>query len=318
MAIASVVATINGTQTTLNWNHETSRYEATIQAPAETSGSNNGGQGPGVGENAKGKGYYPVSITATTTYGASTTVNDETDGVVGAACRLEVVEKVPPTISPVSPTQGALITTGTPEISFTFSDSGSGINTASCVFTVDSEPQTLSFTGTVSDATRTGTYTPSAPLSDGAHTIVCNISDYDGNAATQVSYTFTVDTTDPELVITTPEDNSSISSTEVLATGTVNDAHGIASLVCQVNSSANTQSITVGEEGAFSQMITGLNDTSQNTLTFIATDTSGRTTTIVRHVNVDTSLPVIVSVSISPNPSDAGSTYVLSVEVQSS
>lgn len=318
MAIASVVATINGTETTLNWNSETQRYEATIQAPPETSGSNNTGQGPGVGTNALGKGYYPVFITATTTFGVSTTVNDQTGGEVGQACRLEVVEKVPPTISAISPTQGALITTGTPEISFTFSDSGSGINTASCVFTVDDEPQTLSFTGTVSDATRTGTYTPSVSLSDGQHTVVCNISDYDGNAATQVSYTFTVDTTDPELVITTPEDNSSISSTEVLTTGTVNDSHGIASLVCQVNSPSNTQTITVGDGGVFSQMITGLNDTSQNTLTFIATDTSGRTTTIVRHVNVDTSLPVIVSVSISPNPSDAGSTYVLSVEVQSS
>ena len=318
MAIKSVVATINGTETTLNWNNETSRYEATIQAPPETSGSNNKGQGPGIGANALGKGYYPVSITATSTYGASATVNDQTGGAVGEACRLKVVEKVPPTISAISPTQGALITTGTPEISLTFSDSGSGINTASCVFTVDEEPQTLSFTGSDSDATRTGTYTPSVPLSDGEHTVVCNISDYDGNAATQVSYTFKVDTTDPELVITTPVDNASISSTEVLATGTVNDAHGIASLVCQVNSASNTQTITVGVGGAFSQTITGLNDASQNTLTFIATDTSGRTTTIVRHVNVDTSLPVIVSVSITPNPADAGATYVLSVEVQSS
>ena len=204
MPITSVTATINGVPTELNWNAETSKYEATIQAPAETSGSNNAGQGPGVGENAQGKGYYPVSITAENSFGASVTVNDDTDGAVGQACRLKVLEKVVPTLSAVYPTEGALVTNSTPEFDIQFTDSGSGINTASCQFLLDGEPQTLVFDGTNASPTRNGKYTPAEALADGNHTFTCTIADFDGNTSTQLSVSFTVDATDPALNITSP------------------------------------------------------------------------------------------------------------------
>lgn len=317
MPITSVTATINGVPTELNWNAETSKYEATIQAPAETSGSNNAGQGPGVGENAQGKGYYPVSITAENSFGASVTVNDDTEGAVGQACRLKVLEKVVPTLSAVYPTEGALVTNSTPEFDIQFTDSGSGINTASCQFLLDGEPQTLVFDGTNASPTRNGKYTPSQALADGNHTFTCTIADFDGNTSTQLSVSFTVDATDPALNITAPVEGASINTTTVQLVGTVSDSVGVKSVVCQVNSPDNQQTVTVGAGGAFNQTITGLTDATQNTLTIIATDTSGRTTTIVRHVNVNTTGPVIVSVTITPNPADAGATYTLSVECTS-
>lgn len=317
MPITSVTATINGVPTTLNWNADTSKYEATIQAPAETSGSNNAGQGPGVGENAQGKGYYPVSITANNSFGASVTVNDDTEGAVGQACRLKVLEKVVPTLSAVYPTEGALVTNATPEFDIQFTDSGSGINTATCQFLVDGEPQTLVFDGTAASSTRNGKYTPSQGLSDGDHTFTCTITDYDGNTSTQLSVSFKVDATDPALNITAPEEGANINTTTVQLVGTVTDSVGIKSVVCQVNSPSNEQTIVVGAGGAFNQTITGLNDAASNTLTIIATDNSGRTTTVVRHVNVNTTGPSIISVTITPNPADAGATYTLSVECTS-
>ena len=52
-----------------------------------------------------------------------------------------------------------------------------------------------------------------------------------------------------------------------------------------------------------------------NTLTFVATSAAGIETTVTRTVNLDTKPPVITEVSITPNPADAGGTFVLSVTV---
>lgn len=49
--------------------------------------------------------------------------------------------------------------------------------------------------------------------------------------------------------------------------------------------------------------------------TVVAKDSAGKTTTVTRTVTVDTTAPVIKSVTINPNPVDCGKTYVISVEV---
>ena len=46
-----------------------------------------------------------------------------------------------------------------------------------------------------------------------------------------------------------------------------------------------------------------------------ATDSAGKSTTVTRTVTLDTTPPVIKSVTITPNPVDAGKTFVISVEV---
>ena len=47
----------------------------------------------------------------------------------------------------------------------------------------------------------------------------------------------------------------------------------------------------------------------------IATDGAGKTTTITRTVTLDKTAPVIKSVTLTPNPVDAGKTFIISVEV---
>lgn len=52
-----------------------------------------------------------------------------------------------------------------------------------------------------------------------------------------------------------------------------------------------------------------------NTITVVATDGAGKTTTITRTVTLDKTAPVIKSVTLTPNPVDAGKTFIISVEV---
>ena len=52
-----------------------------------------------------------------------------------------------------------------------------------------------------------------------------------------------------------------------------------------------------------------------NTITVVAKDAAGKSTTVTRTIIVDQTAPVIKSITINPNPVDAGKTYVICVEV---
>lgn len=52
-----------------------------------------------------------------------------------------------------------------------------------------------------------------------------------------------------------------------------------------------------------------------NTITIVAKDSAGKTTTITRTVKYDPNPPKITAASVTPNPVDAGKTYVISVTV---
>lgn len=55
----------------------------------------------------------------------------------------------------------------------------------------------------------------------------------------------------------------------------------------------------------------------ENTITIVATDSAGKSTTITRKVTLNTSAPEFESVTLTPNPVDAGKTYKISVKVTS-
>ena len=42
---------------------------------------------------------------------------------------------------------------------------------------------------------------------------------------------------------------------------------------------------------------------------------TGKTTTVTRKVTVDTSAPVIKSITLTPNPVDCGKTFIIAVEI---
>lgn len=311
MAIASVIATINGENYTLSYNSSTGKYETTVTAPTATSGSNNGGDGPGVGAAAQGKGYYPVEIVATDTAGNETTVNDSTTGSLGQSCRLKVLEKVAPTITIASPTSGAYIATSTPPINVICTDAGSGINPSSCVIQIDSGAQ-LEVPLTGSGTSYNGTLTPSA-LGDGEHTVTAFVYDWDGNRSAVASVTFVVDTVAPTLTITSPADNLITNVAALNVAGTTNDEQGTAVTITVSLNGTDQGAVTVGSGGAFSKAITLATGT--NTIVIRATDAAGKYTEVTRTVTLDQTPPSITSISISPNPVDGGATYIISVQV---
>ena len=94
----------------------------------------------------------------------------------------------------------------------------------------------------------------------------------------------------------------------VTVTGTTDDATSK-----PVTVTVNGTAVTVGTGGSFSKDVT-LTEGS-NTITIIAKDKAGKTTTVTRTVTLDTKAPVIKSVTMTPNPVDAGKTYIIAVEV---
>lgn len=157
------------------------------------------------------------------------------------------------------------------------------------------------------------TYTPTSALSDGSHTIKIDASDNDGNAATQKSVTFKVDTVPPTLSVTSPADGLVTNQAALTVKGTTNDATSSPVKVTIKLNSGTAESVTVGSDGSFSKALTLAAGT--NTITVVATDSAGKTTTVTRTVKLDTTAPTIKSVTLNPNPVDTGKTFIISVEV---
>lgn len=295
MSVESVKATINGQEYTLTLNSSTGKYEATITAPTKSSFNKTGG-------------YYPVSVTATDDAGNETTVTSS-DTQLGSNLRLVVKEKVAPVIAITAPTASARLTNNKPTIKWKVTDDDSGVAESTVSIKIDSGTAiTTGFTKTAITGGYEFSYTPSTALADGSHTIAFNAKDNDGNAAAQKTVTFVVDTVAPTLTITSPNDNIKVNQATCVVSGTTNDATS-----SPVSVTINGTSVTVGTDGSFSKSIT-LNE-GANTITIVATDSAGKSTTVTRTVTLDTGAPTFVSVSINPNPVDAGNTYVISVDV---
>lgn len=303
MAISKVRVQINGTWTTLTYNEATGAYEATITAPGTTSYNRTGG-------------YYPVTVEATNSAGTVTTV-DDTDSKVGNSCKLVVKEKVAPVITITSPTSGARVTNNKQPIVFTVTDEsgGSGVNINSLV--VKQDGTAVASTAIKSTATTNGytvTYTPAAALSDGEHTVTVDVKDNDGNSATQKSTTYTIDTVAPTLNITAPAEGLVTSSTSVVVSGTTNDATSSPVTVTQALDGGTAQPVTVAANGTFTKTWSSLAD-GEHYVDIVAKDAAGKTSTVRRTFTVDTSAPVVSSITITPNPADAGATMVIKVVV---
>lgn len=302
MAVKTVQATINGQTYTLTLNAATGNYEATLTAPAVTSYNQSGG-------------YYGVTIRATDDAGNTTTANASTSGV-GESLRLVVKEKVKPVIRITSPSEDAFITTNTPTINFTVTDeaNGSGVDDSTIkVYLDDSEvTETITITGDTA-YTRTCTFVPTKALGDGEHKVTISASDNDGNAASDASIGFVVDTVAPTLTVTNPDNNAAYNTASLTVSGTTNDATSSPVTVKIKLNGADQGTVTVSSTGAWSKAITlGVGS---NTIMVTATDSAGKTTSITRTVTLDATAPQITSVTLTPNPVDCGATFIISVNV---
>ena len=303
MAIATVRVQINGTWTTLTYNTTSKAYEATITAPGTTSFNLSGG-------------YYPVTVEATNTAGTTARV-DATTATIGTSLRLVVKETVAPVITITSPTSGARVVNNKQPVVFTVTDAagGSGVNLSTIV--VKQDGTTVAASTITSSAITNGytfTYTPASAMSDGAHTFTVDAKDNDGNAATQKTTTFTIDTVPPVLNISSPTEGFITNSTSVVASGTTNDATSSPVTMTQALDGGTAEAVTVASNGSFTKTWSGLTH-GTHYIDFVAKDSAGKTSTVRRNFTVDTSTPVISSVTITPNPANTSGSMVLKVVV---
>lgn len=300
MAIKTVKATINGQTYDLTLNSTSGKWEATITAPGKTSYNLAGG-------------YYNVSVEATNEAGTKGSADASTvDGL-----KLVVKETVAPVITVVSPTAGAYVANSKQPVVFNITDEtgGSGVDISTLVVKQDGTAvAAANITHTAITNGYSVTYTPSAALSDGSHTVTINCKDHDGNAATEKSTTYTVDTVPPTLNVTSPADGLITAASSVTVAGTTNDATSSPVVITISLNGTDQGTIPVGTGGTFSKVVT-LKEGS-NTIIVKAKDAAGKESSVTRTVTLDTSVPKIKAATITPNPVDTGKTMVISVTIE--
>lgn len=300
MAIETVKATINSQEYTLTYNSTSGKWEATLTAPTLSSYNQTGH-------------YYGVSVTAEDDHGNSASVNTS-HSTLGDSLKLVVKEKVAPVITITAPAASAYVTTNKPTIQFNITDNDSGVDPDTIKITIDSTEITSGITKTANGKGYTCSYAPTTALGDGAHTIKVDASDYDGNTATQKTVSFTVDTTPPALDVVSPTDGLMTNQTSGVVSGTTNDDTSSPVTITIKLNGTDQGTVTIGSDGSFSKNVTYV--VGDNTIEVTATDAAGKSTTITRTVNVNTTVPVFTAVELVPNPVDAGATYIIKVTVK--
>lgn len=304
MSIQSVKATINGNTYDLLYNSTSGKWEATLTAPSNSSYTQDGH-------------FFPVSLTATDNAGNSA-VAGTNHATVGEKLKLVVKEKVAPTIVITAPSAGAYLTNNKPVIKAQLRDNDSGVNISTMTLRIDSGAGIKSGdAGMVCTAVDGGydiTYTPQTALGDGNHTVKIAVSDYDGNASSEVSATFCIDTVPPTLSVTSPVDNFVTNKTAGTVIGTTNDSTSSPVTVKITLNGADQGSVTVGSDGSFTKAITY--GEGENVIVVTATDSAGKSSSVTRTVLLNTKPPVFESVEIVPNPVDAGATFIIKVSVR--
>lgn len=293
MAIQSVQFKLNGQTYNLSFDSSAGVYKATVTAPSTTS----------YNENTDHKFHGEVTVKDNAGNTTVATVQDF------ATLGLRVLEKVKPTIAVTYPTNSALVSNNKPTIQWTVEDLGSGIDPDTISIKIDNGATiTTGITKTQTDRGYSCEYTPTSVLDDGSHTITFGVSDHDGNAANAVSSSFTVDTVPPTLNVEAPVDGYITNNPKLTVSGTSNDT-----VSSPVSVTVNGKAVTVASNGSFSTIVQL--EEGENTITVIATDAAGKSTTVTRKVTLDTTAPVIQSVTLTPNPVDAGATYIITVAV---
>lgn len=305
MAIATAQAYLSGAWHTLTYNSSTGKYEATITAPGTTSWN-------------QPNHVYAMQIRATNTAGTTTTA-DTADATVGNDLKLRVLETVKPTISITSPGTGSYVTNSQQPIVFQLRDEsgGSGIALTTLSLSINGGAAVGNGSpGMVCNAVSNGydcIYTPPSALPDGAYSVAINVSDNDGNAATQANTNYTIDTVPPMLNVTNPPNEFLTNTATLTVQGITNDAISSPVTVTIKLNGVSQGAVSVDGSGNFSKTITLAEGA--NTIVVRSTDAAGKFTEVTRTGVLDTSAPAITSVSITPNPANTGQTMFIQVEV---
>lgn len=265
--------------------------------------------------NAPGRSSYSqpnhayAMVLQLTDQAGNVTVIDQNHPTFGAAMKLRVKEKKAPVISITNPGAGAYLTNQSVTIEFTVTDDDSGVNPDTIKLQIDETPAVTPTKATISGGYRC---THSLTLKDGKHTIKVNAQDFDGNAATQKTATFTVDTVPPTLNIAAPPETLITNKQSYTVSGSTNDSTSAPVTITMTLNGNDLGAVTVQSSGAFTKAVTWAEGT--NTLIVKATDKAGKVSTVTRTVVYDADAPVVLKVELDKNPVDAGMPFTITVE----
>lgn len=298
MALKTVTLTVNGQTYTLTKNTATGKYEKSVTAPAKSSYT----------QPLK---TYAMILKAEDMAGNVTTV-DQTHAAHGPKMKLTVKEKVAPTITITSPGAGSYLTSHTVQITFDIADNDSGVNPDTISLKIDAGAAITS--GTTKTAVANGyRCTYATTVLDGAHTIKVDANDFDGNAAVQKATTFTVDTVPPALNVASPAADLITNKQSCSVAGVTNDVTSPSCAVIVKLNNADQGPIVVNADGTFAKAVTLAKGA--NTIYVKSTDKAGKYSEVTLLVEYDPDAPVVASVTITPNPVDAGATFTITVDV---
>ncbi len=122
-------------------------------------------------------------------------------------------DQTPPTVTPLSPLDGEVVSTAAPAIRMGFADGGSGVDSATARLVLDDIDRTadcsVSGTGIAFVPPINEDGTPAETLAEGSHVVTVTVRDFAGNQG-QATVQFTVDTpnTLPEITNLKPSDGS--------------------------------------------------------------------------------------------------------------
>lgn len=297
MAVKRVTATLRGNTYELYLNDTTGKYEANIPAPDVTSYGNNSGN------------YFPITLKVEDDAGNVTTISDN-DSEFGDNLRLFVKEKTAPTIVITRPAEDEVTGIGEFEISFKVTDTGSGIAKPSVGVTVDDTHFNMTYLEMSQIANGYSCTLKTVPLQEGTHTIIIKASDNDGNVTTK-AVNFKVDSTPPELVVTSPINNLITNNPVCVVSGRTNDSNGISGVTIKTDSGTFSPIL---ESGEFSQEVILKSGT--NLIVVTSTDLTGQASTVTRVVDLISEPPAITDVQLIPNTVNAGQVFMISATAE--
>ncbi len=288
MAVKTAYVMFNSQKYVATYSEETQTWSVEITAPSQSSWN-------------QANHVFLAEIHAEDMAGNTTTMGSD-NATYGDQLKIRVLEKTKPTAKITSPTEGSVLGASTQNIVMELQDSGgSGLNMSSVVFKLNGTKVTTGLTWSDgADGKKTCTYQATG-LSDGANKVELQVSDNDGNVSTVATVNFIISTAAPTLNLTSPVNNLITNQNKVTVAGT---AAAGSENVTLAEVTVNGEKATVGAGGNFSKEVT-LTEGS-NTITVIAKDNIGKTTTVTRKVTLDTKAPVITDVVAEATTVDAG------------
>lgn len=150
-------------------------------------------------------------------------------------------------------------------------------------------------------------------FTDGTYVVQLTITDNDGNSTTSEDIEFIVDTIGPTLEVSEPVPGVVITN-NITVKGKTEPGVTVNIFVDGVQQDSNN--VEIDDEGNFNFSFYLADNTEPYIITVKATDSAGNTSSLDVKITVDTTTPVITSVTFEPDEAEAGKEFKLIVKVR--